>query len=342
MSNKTPIYKQSKSILRAKYIHFFLVGALTLCVPHQAHAAPPSTPLETETLDRIAAVVNDDIITESQLQAAIHQAHFALASSGATLPSPAALSSQVLRQLIDEQLQLQVAKNLSIEISPSQVSEAVSHIAEQNHLSVLELKQKIEEGGVSFGSYREEIKKQMTLEMVHKQSIPKDLTVSSEEVQSAKQRVHGSPAHMEYNVADIFIELPENPTTDEKQAALKKAGVIFNQLQHGVHFKQLAATYSQGTNPLRGGDLGWRTLEQLPAIFADPLQKMIPGQYSQLITAPNGVHILNLLNVRGQSAPVSEEQIRTALFQRKVQEYLQTWLSNLRRNAYIKINNGGE
>ena len=135
----------------------------------------------------------------------------------------------------------------------------------------------------------------------------------------------------------FLVPLPSNPTATQRKAIEKKAKALAKKAKSGVNFSQLAAAESGGSNALKGGDLSWRRLVEIPTIFADPVSKMHKGEVAGPIAAPNGFHIIKLSGVRANKTKLTKDQVGNMIYQRKFEEKVQVWLKNLREEAYVKV-----
>lgn len=255
-------------------------------------------------LDVIVAVVNDDIITRRELDEAIATIEQRLRRKGTSLPPRDELSRQVLERLILTKLQLRAAERDGIIVDDPTLNAAIENLARQNNLSLEQLRQSVEKDGMSFADFREEIRREILFTRLRQRVVDSQLQISDQEVDNTLSNLPRAlpSANTEYHVAHILIALPEAPTPQQVQAAQEKARDILQQLRQGADFKQLAVAVSADQQALEGGDLGWRTADRLPNLFADVVPRLQPGQVSELIRSPNGFHIVKLLEVRGGAA----------------------------------------
>lgn len=250
-------------------------------------------------LDKVIAVVNNDVITENQLHTQVIQARARLEQQHRSVPDSSILQRQVLNQMINERLQLQIAKNLGLKVSEKEVSEAIIRIAHNNKISVTKLQSAIAAEGTSFSDYKKMIHKQLLIRKVQMNKIRNQLQIDPKEVkQLANTLAERSHAIPEYHVYNILIRTPEVPSSSELMAAKRKALSIVSQLRKGANFKKLATQYSAAGNALNGGDLGWRKAASLPSIFSKSIKRMKVGNISEPIRAANGFHILKLAAIR--------------------------------------------
>ncbi len=255
-------------------------------------------------LDVIVAVVNDDIITRRELDEAIATIEQRLRQKGTPLPPRDELSRQVLERLILTKLQLRAAERDGIVVDDPTLNAAMENLARQNNLSLSQLRESVEKDGMSFANFREEIRREILFTRLRQRVVDSQLQISDQEVDNTLSSLPRAmpSANAEYHIAHILIALPEAPTPQQVQAVQEKAQGVLQQLRQGADFKQLAVAVSAGQQALEGGDLGWRTADQMPSLLAEVVPRLQPGQVSELIRSPNGFHIVKLLEVRGTAA----------------------------------------
>lgn len=271
-----------------------------------AHAA-------AQSLDKIVAVVNDVPITQNALNKQIQITTQQLQASGMKLPANTTLHGYVLEQIIDTELQLEMAKKLGLKIDDKMLDKAISDIAQRNGLSAAVLQTKLEQQGMSFSNYREEIRQQILLSQLQEKMVAPRINVSEQEVADVlansgnslkqmmpKQHLPSSESNTRYHIEDIYVPLPEKPTPAQMTTARQQAQAVLVQAQKGTSFAQIAKSAPKD-QPLSGGDLGWRTLEQIPDIFDKAVRDLNQGGVAGPIQAPNGLHILRLIAKTGDN-----------------------------------------
>lgn len=281
--------------------------------------AMPCTFAAVETLNSVVAVVNQDVITQAELNTALVQAKQQLAlSPNPNAYSDAALRQMVLQQVIDQKLQLELAKNAKMSISEEQVNQAIAHIAKQNKLSVSELKDKLAQQNVKFSAYKKLIHDQLLVHQVQQSAVAGKVHVTDADLEAAKT-MYASQMNTQqtFHVIDILADT---------QAAAEK---IAAQLKNGADIDKAA--------PNQSTDLGWRTSATLPALFLDQLKNMKTGDISAPIQAPNGYHILKLLGTQGSSAAApTKQQLQNIAYQMQFQKAVEKWMQEVRKTAYVK------
>lgn len=268
-----------------------------------------------ETLDRIVAVVNDGVITQSQLnqkmQFAIQQAQ----ASGEPKVSESTLRNQVLQHMIDTQLELQMAKKMGIKVSDNDITAAVTEIAKRNGLTLAQFQTKLQESNISYAAYRQQIQDQMITSQIAERQAGAKVVVTEKEVNALVYKLRNQPPEKntstQYHLEDLLIPLPEKPTPEQVAAATQQAELLLQKARSGKSFKEIAET-TLPANSLSGGDLGWRPLSALPSIFVKVVQSMHAGEISNPVRAPNGLHLLKLIAIQGDNtAPSAHAAVST-------------------------------
>jgi len=288
-------------------------------------------------LDRIVAIVNINVITESQLQHQIAIVKMRFQQTKMQMPSNKILRQKVLQQLIDQQLQLQLADKTGINVSDMEANLGIQRLAKQKNISVQELYQQVQKAGYTIREFQQEVRNQIKIEKLQQRDVISQVRINQQEVGDFMRTV-GKSMSKEYHLQNILIPLPDAPSPQQIAAANKQARDIIQQLKRGVSFRKLAMTKSSGKKSLQGGDLGWRKLAELPTVFANKVQSMKGGDVVGPIRAPNGVHVIKLLDARAAgSQAVSKKQVEQMIFRRKVSEELEQFINTLRSQVYVKI-----
>lgn len=267
-------------------------------------------------LDAVVAVVNNEVITRSELNQAMDMASKEMQQTNTTPPSPKEFQMQVLNQLIDHKVELQTANRMGITISEDQLNQAIENIAVKNHLTVTQLKDALGQQGINYANYRKQIKEQMIIQQLLGKAVGSSIKVTDQDVKNLENSPYLlEKKHAAYRVDDILISLPDNPSADEVSAAYAKAQSLMDQLQKGANFKTLAAANSEGSEAMKGGDMGWRTLQSLPDIFAEKVVKMKNGEVAGPIRTGNGLHIIKLEAVQDNDTEhfITETNVRHIL-----------------------------
>lgn len=266
-----------------------------------ADAAP------AETIDRIRVVVNDDIITESEVVTRVGTVRKRLAAQKVALPPDAVLERQVVERMVVERLQVQVARSLGLTVSDERLDRALEQIAEQNHKTVAALRSELanEPGGLP--AFREELRAQLLVQQLVDREVNGRVAVSDAEIENFLAN-SANRGDAEYDLSHILIALPEKASPEAIAQARARAEDLHRQLERGADFGQLAVANSQGQNALDGGRLGWRAAGQLPDLFVAAVRDLSPGQTSAILRGPNGFHLLRLNDRRGGATTINVTQ----------------------------------
>jgi peptidyl-prolyl cis-trans isomerase SurA len=268
------------------------------------------------SLDRIVAVVNDDVVTETQLRARLAEARLQLASEKIAAPAEAVLQRQVLERLVLEQIQLQLAERAGLRVADTEVERALEGVARRNKLTPAELLQQLKREGYDTESYRAQLRNQLLVDQLVDREVRNRVSVSDAEISRVLDDQEGRAAvNVEYQLSHIFLAVPESASASAIQEAKSRAETILAELRKGADFAQLAAANSQASDALQGGSLGWRKAGQLPELFLAALKTMREGGVSEVLRSPSGFHVIKLHDKRGDatSEPVTQTRARHIL-----------------------------
>ena len=272
---------------------------------NKAGSPPPLDEVGLPVVDRIVAVVNNSVITYSELTDRTTLIANQLTRQGVTLPERHILMRQVLEKMVMDAVQMQYAKDAGIKVDDTQLDQAIVRIAEENKMPLAGFRTAVEKEGVSWGKFREEIREEIILAHLREREVENRILVSDSEIdaQIAEENERGGSAQDEFQLAHILISVPENASPERVAQRQKKIQEALDQLNKGMEFAEVAATFSEAPDALKGGDLGWRPAARLPSLFANAASKLKLGEYSGILRSPNGFHILKLVNRRGSEAP---------------------------------------
>jgi peptidyl-prolyl cis-trans isomerase SurA len=297
---------------------------------------------ESGELDKIIAVVNDDVVTKSELNRSLSLAKL----QGGSAMNGSVLEKKVLDQLINKKLQLQIAKQVGITINDEEIDRFVENIASKNNLSVNDFYQRIHSEGLSSEDYRDQLREQMAIQRLQQQEVGSRLNVTPEEIKNFMQSKlwkNNTATNKEYHVEDILIALSETPSTEEITAAKKQAEVVATQLKQGKNSNEVQKELG---DTVSNNDLGWRKLPEIPSAFAEHIANMQAHEVAGPIQASNGFHVLRLVAERsaepetgqpGQQSALNATQAEQLLLQRKFEEHVQSWVSRMRSQAFITV-----
>lgn len=294
--------------------HFFLsltIFAFSLTLAGGSAYAQTAAKRQIIPLDRIVAIVNEEPITLYELNDRTRTVMQQLQKQGTPLPQRAIIEKQVLERMIMDRAQLQLAKETGVRVDDTQLAAALQKIAEENKLTVAEFRQAVEKEGINFSKFREDIRNEIILVRLRERDIDNRLLISENEIdQYLKTAATQQGADVDYNLAQILVRVPEQATPEQLQERRKRAESALAELKNGADFGQVAASYSDAPDALKGGVVGWRPGGQIPAIFLDALAKLQPEQISGVLRSPNGFHIVKFLGKRGKDAPLIVQQSR--------------------------------
>lgn len=271
-----------------------------------------------DLLDGIAALVDTGVVLKSELRERMQVVTDAFIQSQMELPPAergqlppiSIIEQQVLDQLILEEIQMQRARTIGIRIGDNDLNQVLAEIARSAGMSLEDLPAFLAEEGVSYASFREDQRRQLTIQALERAEVVNRIGINQREFEQCVNRAVASQTdNFEYNVSHILIGLSGDPDSDEIDAAEASVRDIARQLDEGADFAQLAITYSDGQTALEGGSLGWRLGSALPTIFADEVIRLEVGEHSTPIRASGGFHIVRLNDMRG-AEPQLIDQIR--------------------------------
>ena len=276
---------------------FFSLFFLLLLPTAQLIAKPAVIPL-----DKIIAIVDDNIITQVELDERIKLISQQIKQRGSRLPSHDSLRKQVLERLILEKLQLDLANKTGIRVNDEVLNRVVMNIAQENQLSMEQFRKVLLKDGYEFSDFRENIRREVTISRLRKIRVANKVNVSEQEINSyINQSLSGKSTGDEYRLGHILIATPEAATPEQIEEAKEKAQKIFEDLQKGADFTQTAIAVSNDELALKGGDLGWRKTAQLPTIFNDAVSEMRKNEIKGPLRSASGFHIIKLQDKRSNS-----------------------------------------
>ncbi len=300
--------------------HLIAIAAL-LSTSLPCAAQGTDTPAESATptgslLDGIAAVVNEGVVLKSELRDQTDGIRKRAAEEGLQLPPEEVLQEQVLERLVIEQIQLQRAQRFGIQISDQMVNAALARLAQENGIPFERLPDIMAADGIDYAAYRREIRKQMTMEQLRQIDVIGRISVAPREIQQCVADLENNlVGNSEYNLSHILVSVPESATAEQFAAAEKKAKDVYQQLQDGADFGEMAVRYSDSETGLEGGALGWRKGDQLPTLFSDVVGTLQQGEYSAPMRAVSGYHLVKINELRSaiQKSEIEQMHVRHIL-----------------------------
>jgi len=267
-----------------------------------------SASAQVRPLDRIVAIVDNDVVMQSQLDQRLREVQQTIEKRGAEMPPLDVMQQQVLERLITENLQLQIGERSGIRIADEELNQALATIAQRNNMTLEEFRDALERDGLSLDTAREQIRREMVINRVRQRRIAERIQISNQEVENFLASDLGKlQLSEEYRLANILIPVPESSDSAAIQAAEESAADTWQQLQKGADFAQLAVSRSASENALEGGDMGWRKAAQLPPPFDTLVRELEVGEVTQPVRTPPGFIMLKLLDKRGGDTQVRDE-----------------------------------
>ena len=261
-------------------------------------------------LDRVAAVVNDGVVLNSELDDQVVAIGERLRAQKLELPPQNILRQQVLERLVLQEIQAQRAAHAGLKVPDDALNSALSEVAERNKIPLSQLPEALAQQGIDYASYREEMRKELTLGLLRQRDVLQRISITPREVDQFLAKQANTPSeNNQYNVSHILIAVGQAATPQQLEEASKRAEDVAKRAQGGEDFAKLAVAYSNAQTALDGGALGWRKGNELPTFLTDMVVRLKPGQVSDPLRTPTGFHIIKLNEVRGAENKAMVEQI---------------------------------
>ena len=287
-----------------------------------------------ELLDRVAAIVNDGVVLNSELDAQIDTVSQRLRTQKLELPPQNILRQQVLERLVLQEIQLQHATRAGVKVTDETLNAALLDIAKRNNLTLSQLPQALASQGIDYPSYRDEMRKEITLSMLRQRDVQQRITVTPREIdQYLEKQAHTPSEHNEYNVSHILIAVSQEAGTEALDQAAKRAAEVYTRAKNGEDFAKLAVAYSNSQTALEGGALGWRKGSELPTFLSDVIAGLKPGEVSEPLRTPTGYHIIRLNDERGGTQQTVIDQVHVRHILMKTNELADDATVKLKLNA---------
>jgi peptidyl-prolyl cis-trans isomerase SurA len=268
-----------------------------------------------QLLDRVAVQINDGIVLESEVQNMVDTVKANAKAAGQSLPSDQALRTQVIERLILTRLQLQMADRIGLHIGDLQLDQTIENIAKQQNMTVAQMRAEIEADGNSFSQYREQLREEVTLGEIQRIQVQRRIQVSPQEINSLVKLIKEQGLKdVEYQVGHILIEVPSNPSSEQLEAASKRANTVLERLKSGANFRETAIASSAGPKALEGGIWDYMNINEMPTLFAEVIADAKTGDIIGPIKSGAGFHIIKIMDARGlQTQEVEEVRARHIL-----------------------------
>ncbi len=323
-------------------LHKLLLGGLLLPTL-LTFATPTLAEGKVIALDRIIAVVDNDVITRGELDDRMRMIVQQLEKQGTPLPPKEVLEKQLLERMITDRLQLAFAAQTGLRVDDPQLDKTLERIAEQNKLSLSDFRKTLEEDGISFRKFREDIRREIILARLREREVDNRVTVTESEIDNllTTQKARGANDD-ELEISHILIRVSEQAAPEELQKLRAKAEDALKKLQEGADFSQVSAGYSDAPNALEGGKLGWKKLSELPDLFQEPLKTLKAGEVSPILRSSNGFHILKITDRHGNTVPLVVQQTHARHILVKISEVLSDADAQHRmQDLKERLDNGG-
>lgn len=331
---------QHRPVPHLRGFRYLLAGLITagvvLALTPIARAAPPD-----RLLDRIVAVVNQDVILESELDQAVQRARRNMQQRGHYSPPPHVLRKQVLKSLVLRRLQLNAAKKAGIHVSRSNVSSALQRIAGQNQMDSRQFQQALKSHGIALSEFRSHIRDELMIDKLRQKKMARLVRVSDSDINRyLHNQVTQGETDSVYHLSQILISIPPDADREKTQAASKKIRGLLKQIRGGASFYRLAISQSDGQQATNGGDLGWIHASAMPTFFAGVIPQLKIGEVSDVIRSASGFHLVKLDGIRGADhKPVTEYKARHILLKPNQVRPPEETRKQI-RNLYQRLENG--
>lgn len=263
-----------------------------------------------QVVDKVAAVVNNGVVLESDVDGMMHSVKAQAQQAGQQLPDDRTLRHQIIERLVMDNIILQMGKQMGVQISDQQLDQAIANIAAQNRMSMDQMRSRLAYDGVNYNAYREQIRKEMQIAEVRNNEVRRRVTILPQEVDTlAKQVSAQNKQGTELNISHILLPLPENPTQQQVDDQETLAKQLMSELNSGADFGKLAVTYSADPQALQGGNMGWSKIEELPTLFAQALSTAKKGDIVGPVRSGVGFHILKVNDLRGEKQNISVTEV---------------------------------
>jgi peptidyl-prolyl cis-trans isomerase SurA len=287
---------------RRRPVPLVATALVSLLACLSSRAAPAAA---VEELNAIVAVVNDDVIVNSELQREVAAMVPELRARGTPIPPDKILKKQVLERVISKRLQSQRAAQLGIKVDDATLTQTMTSIASRNGISLEELRATLENSGMRFEDFREDTRRQMIDAQLQRQEVLNTITVTEPEIDRFLEKEAGRLVdRTEVRLQHILIAFPEGASPDQIKKAQTKAAGLVQQLRAGADFAKLAIANSAGQQALEGGDLGWFKIAEVPTLAAESARTLGKGEVSDALRSQGGFHIIKVSDIKGSETEV--------------------------------------
>ncbi|MCU5772705.1 peptidylprolyl isomerase SurA [Erwiniaceae bacterium BAC15a-03b] len=265
-----------------------------------------------QVVDKVAAVVNNGVVLESDVDGMMQSVKAQAQQAGQQLPDDRTLRHQIVERLIMDNILLQMGKQMGVQVTDQQLDQAIANIAAQNKISMDQMRSRLAYDGVNYSTYREQIRKEMQIAEVRNNEVRRRVTILPQEVDTLATQVSAQNNRgTELNLSHILLPLPENPTQQQVDEQENLAKQLVGEIKGGADFGKLAVTYSADSQALKGGNMGWGKIEELPTLFSQALSTAKKGDIVGPIRSGVGFHILKVNDLRGESQNISVTEVHS-------------------------------
>jgi peptidyl-prolyl cis-trans isomerase SurA len=256
--------------------------------------------VRAEVLGKIAAVVENDVILEQELDREASTIAQRIQASKTQMPPESVLRKQVLEKMIIDSLQRQLAEKAGITVTEEMLNSSAADIAQRNNMTLQQFRAELQRQGMSYKSFLDNMRNEIIINQLRSREIGGRIKVTDQEVSHfmETQEKIGEEA-IQYHLGHILIAVKEGASATQIQKAQSKADNLVQKLRAGQDFAQTAMSDSEDDNALKGGDLGWRNINDIPTLFGDKVSTMHPGEVADPVRSPSGFHIIKMLEVKG-------------------------------------------
>jgi peptidyl-prolyl cis-trans isomerase SurA len=280
-------------MLWMKHSKKILLALFSLAISQSAIAEPVQ-------LDRVSVQINEGIILESEIGNMLNTVRANALKSKQTLPSDEALRTQVIERLILTRLQLQMAERIGLQIGDLQLDQTIEGIAKEQKITVSQLQQQLENDGLGYSQYREQLREEITLGEIQRIQVQRRIQVSPHEISGLVKLIEEQGIkEVEFQIGHILIEIPSDPTSEQLESSSKRANIVLKRLKNGEDFRSTAIASSSGPKALEGGIWDYMNINEMPTLFAEVVNGAKTGDIIGPIKSGSGFHIIKVMDARG-------------------------------------------
>lgn len=261
-----------------------------------SHAQTQTSTQRVKALDGVVAVVNSEVITRAELELRVARLAYNLRQQNITLPPRSALREQVLERLVLDKLQVQLAREQGIRVDEGTLDRTIARIAEQNRMTVPQLRSQLDKEGLAFTTFREQIREEIMGTRVREREVERRIHVTESEVEAYLKQMQGDDSSVQINLGQILVRVPEGATAQQVAERRARAENLLEKLKSGNSFASLAEKHSEGFEATRGGEMGLRALDRYPQAFIEAVRSLKKGEFTGVVQSPAGFHLLYIID----------------------------------------------